>query len=467
MVIIAVDDCTDFMNLALNQALHLGARYANLKFQDTSLQVVNAENKVVKSVLNNNDYGMSIEVLCDGALGTAFTTNMSRNTIFSLVKDAFKVAHAVKGNTRVSSIENEGVEVLKCKEKVPGVVASLDEKKELLLDSCETALTSSGCVKHAAASFGEYSGRIVVMNSFGTFAEYHPSLSAFSIRVLAKEGEILRESHDNFGGSTSYHSYETRSRLCAEAVAKAAVEKLEGKRPPNGKYQVIIDPVLSGILAHESFGHLAEADFVLAKSSPLAEKLGEVIGTEQINVVDYGLAEGGFRIPFDDEGVRSSETNIVTRGILTNYLQSLETASILNEKPTGNARAQDYSCNHLVRMTNTYFDKGDWGFDEIIRETRNGIYAVNNIGGRTDMDGSFSFSADRAHLVTDGEIQGPLIGVVLSGNIFDVMRKIDAVGDDLSVQSTIFGACIKKGQRAFVGSGGPHLRIKDFEIGGE
>jgi TldD protein len=98
-----------------------------------------------------------------------------------------------------------------------------------------------------------------------------------------------------------------------------------------------------GILAHESFGHLTEADFIVSGMSPLAGKLGEQLGSEEATIIDEGTPDperyNGFWLPFDDQGVKTSKVVVLDKGKLARYLPSRETAALMKDSSTGNARA--------------------------------------------------------------------------------------------------------------------------------
>ncbi len=134
--------------------------------------------------------------------------------------------------------------------------------------------------------------------------------------------------------------------------------------------------------------------------------------------------------------------------------------------PTGNARAVSNEHEPIVRMTNTYIENGPATFAEMIADIDHGIYAIDAYGGETGFE-LFSFSAAYAHEIVDGEIGGLVRNVVLSGNLFETLRSIDAIGDDSDLFGS-FGGCGKGGQFPLpVTYGAPHIRIRNVTIGGE
>jgi TldD protein len=149
-----------------------------------------------------------------------------------------------------------------------------------------------------------------------------------------------------------------------------AKEQLKAGACPAGKFRALIENELVGVLAHESFGHLSEGDFVVVGESPLTGKIGTRLGTDQATIVDYGTPNipesGGLWVPYDDQGTRSNETTILDKGMLKRYLHNRGTAHYLKQEPTGNCRAVHFGFIPIPRMTNTYFTPGELTKEEAL-----------------------------------------------------------------------------------------------------
>ncbi len=118
----------------------------------------------------------------------------------------------------------------------------------------------------------------------------------------------------------------------------------------------------------------------------------------------------------------------------------------------------------MVRMTNTYVLAGDDDPEEIIRQTRHGIYCAQLGGGQVNTaTGDFVFGMTEAYMIENGEITEPVRAANLIGNGPDVLRAIDAVGNDFD---TWTGTCGKDGQGVPVSSGQPTLRVAGMTVGG-
>ena len=232
------------------------------------------------------------------------------------------------------------------------------------------------------------------------------------------------------------------------------------------------DPELTAILAHESFGHLCEADGIVDGSSPLTGKIGQQIASEYVNVIDVGVLDntGGLFLPFDDQGVPTTRTNLVENGVLKAYLHDRGTENALRETGGlgGNARALSYQFSPVPRMKNTIFLSGEIKSEEEMLELLGtGIYSVDSSGGSTSV-GNFQFFALRGYWVENGEKKYPLRDHLLTGNILQCLKQVEALSQESVLLSGYFGGCGKAGQSGLsVGMGAPHMLFSEIQVGGE
>jgi TldD protein len=197
-------------------------------------------------------------------------------------------------------------------------------------------------------------------------------------------------------------------------------------------------------------------------------QLGKRFGPDILNVIDDGSfpgEQGTHR--YDFEGVPAGKNYLIRDGILVGRLHSRETAAKMGEPPTGNARSIGYEHPPIVRMTNTYIDKGDASFQDMIKDVELGVYALNAFGGQTALE-MFTFSAGHGFMIRDGEIAEMVRDVVLTGNVFQTLQSVDMLTDQVewAPGNGPYG-CGKGGQNSLqVGLGGPHVRMHNVVIGG-
>jgi TldD protein len=220
-----------------------------------------------------------------------------------------------------------------------------------------------------------------------------------------------------------------------------------------------------GILLHEAIGHGLEGDFNRKKTSAFSGLMGKRVAAQGVTVVDDGtLPDRRGSLTVDDEGTPSSRTVLIEDGVLTGFMQDRLNARLMGARPTGNGRRQSYAHVPMPRMTNTIMLGGCDRKADMIASVKNGLYAVNFGGGQVDIvSGKFVFSASEAYLIENGRITEPLRDANLIGNGPDVLRKIDAIGNDFGMCP---GTCGKDGQSVPVGCGQPTLRVTGVTVGG-
>jgi TldD protein len=286
------------------------------------------------------------------------------------------------------------------------------------------------------------------------------------IAAMAKADGDVQQAALSLGSLGDYAVAEGLHQRVRE-LAERAVAFLSAPHAKGGPYTVVLDPVLAGVFVHEAFGHLSEADHVY-ENEKMREimVLGRRFGEKHLNIVD-GAAVPGLRgsYKYDDEGVPSAKTDLIREGVLVGRLHSRETAARMGEKPTGNARALNYTFPPIVRMTNTYIEPQHATFNDIISEIKDGLYVKNWYGGMTSME-MFTFSAGEAYRIENGRVGELLRPVTLTGNLFETLKNLDAVGNDLDMNQG--GGCGKGGQMPLpVTNGSPHIRIRNCLVGGK
>jgi TldD protein len=148
---------------------------------------------------------------------------------------------------------------------------------------------------------------------------------------------------------------------------------LDAEAMEPGEYEVILDPDMSGTLAHEAFGHGVETDMFFKKRARAVEYLGKRVGSDLVTMYDgaAGVDQTGSYL-FDDEGVFSSKTCVIEKGIFKSGISDTLSALALKIPRTGNGRREAYSHKAYARMTNTYFAPGASNLDAMIASVKHG-----------------------------------------------------------------------------------------------
>jgi TldD protein len=252
----------------------------------------------------------------------------------------------------------------------------------------------------------------------------------------------------------------------AMGAARQAVTKLKARPAPSGALPVVIKRGSGGVLFHEACGHGLEADLVGKGASVYRGKVGELVASPLVTLIDDGTMSGEWgAIGIDDEGHRSQKNVLIKDGVLTDYMWDYLRSRKENRAQSGNGRRQSYMHLPMVRMTNTFVINGDTNPDDIVRDTKHGVYVAKLGGGSVNTaSGDFVFGMTEAYLIENGEITEPLREGNLIGNGPQVLRDIDLLGNDFAMGNP--GTCGKDGQGVPVGDGQPTLRVSSMTIGG-
>lgn len=419
----------------------------------------------------SEDQGGFVRVLNKG-YGWGITSFTSLAELPRMVARAHELSRAVKLDEpiRLADVEPQTADaVLELDGDVRGV--ALSDKKTLLDRYNSAMLAVSDKIVDTQASYRDEVSEVWYVNSEGTsLYQLRPEVVLSGTAIGRRDGTI-EKGLESIGLRKGWNSVQNFDKQFA-VVAQRAVDLLEAPRVRGGAYPVILDNELAGVFIHEAFGHLSEADFVY--ENPQAREmmtLGRRFGKPVLNVGDNGAASGlRGTLPYDDEGTPTQDTPLIKEGILVGRLHSRETAAKLGERPTGNARAISFRHMPIVRMTNTYIapppGKKGVGFNDLIGDIKLGVYACGAFGGQTMLE-NFSFTAAYGHMIRDGKVAELVKDVVLAGNLFQTLDRIEHIAGDFT-WNQMGGGCGKGGQFPLpVTEGAPHVRIEEALIGGD
>ncbi|MDJ0697057.1 TldD/PmbA family protein [Mastigocoleus sp. MO_188.B34] len=343
---------------------------------------------------------------------------------------------------------------------------ALSDKKQLCIDYADLLKSVDSRITTTSVRYADSAQDVTIATSEGALIEQSWVDMEMRFAATARNGETVQTGRETTGSRKAYEDL-TGLEKQVKSAAQRAVSALSLPSVTGDVYTIVIDPILSGLFVHEAFGHLSEADMAYENPDLLeVMTIGRRFGPEELQIFD-GAAPLGHRGSYfyDDEGTPATTTQLIKDGVLVGRLHSRETAGKLGEAPTGNARCLDYHYAPIVRMTNTWIERGKTPVADLFADIKEGVYARNWLGGMTNGE-MFTFSAGEAWMIRNGKIAEPVKDVTLSGNVFQTLGDIEAIGDDFYWDES--GGCGKGGQNGLpVGCGGPSLRIKDVVVGGE
>ena len=425
-------------------------QYAELRIEKSTNSVISIKDQEVK---HNTGFaeGVCVRVLEDGSWGFASSNKLVE--IGKLLEKAQKLARLSRGSIKLADPKSEK------SSKIDKSNIVDNEHQIRTLVKANKTMMGNGIVSTTFSST-DSTIKKEFYNSHGTEIIQQSEYTYTSCTAIAKSGSNIQR------GSERTWSRNGFGNIDADKIAREAREKairlLRAEAAPKGRYQVVLDPEMTGVLSHEAIGHACEADAVVDKESILANRLGNMITNELVTIIDDPTAKDFGSYWYDDEGVKAKPAMLIENGVLKTYLNSMETAEELKIELNGHARADGYSEVPIVRMGNTYLKQGKSSLVDVF-DLREGVYLKGMRGGSVDIfSGGFMFKAVEAYEIKNGEKGKILKDVTISGNILQTMLDVEAVGKDFGTSP---GICGKMGQEAPVSDGGPHIRIKNVAIG--
>jgi TldD protein len=454
----------------IDHALRLGAEYAAILYQEEDSGSITVENGELRMFEDGGASGLGVRVLIDGALGIASSTKLDAKGLKDSIEYAVKMAKASKES--IERIELADARPLKVKVESPCRISPADfsdeDKLKLVLEANKEGLLKG--IVSSVTRMGWSKERRLFESSEGARVEttiHMTGLSHFAVAGSEGRLESVSDSKSRCAGF-EFLSDSDWPTFCGE-TAELALKALEAGAPRSGNYQVVADPELVGLIFHEAIGHASEGDLVAARESVLEGRFSQRVASPLVTIIDQGVVDGGYYVPYDDEGVEKGRQVVVKEGVLMGYLQSRSSAHQLNMAVTGNARSQGFGDKPLVRQTNYFIEAGDATLEELLEDIDYGFYLCGRgaKGGEVDVgQGAFTFSAGPSYAVRKGELAEMVRGASIGGMVLETLNQVSGVGKDSLIETSFFGGCGKNGQRARVGHGGPHVRVEKMAVGG-
>ncbi len=279
--------------------------------------------------------------------------------------------------------------------------------------------------------------------------------------TVVRDGDIIK---DNYSAQGEADSDLALSKFEKEAddVLDINIKLLKAKPVKPGKYTIITDPSISGLIAHEAFGHGVEMDMFVKNRAKAKDYVGKYVASKIVDMYD-GAASclSAASYFFDDDGVEASNTQIIKKGILQTGISDSLSAMVLKTKPTGNGRRESYQRKVYTRMTNTWFGPGEDNYEDMIKSVKHGYLLCQTNNGMEDpKNWQIQCTASYGLEIKDGKFTGELISpVVISGYVIDLLSSISMVSKEVTVHGS--GMCGKGHKEwVFVADGGPYLKAE-------
>ncbi len=450
----------DLMEKVLNS---VSGKFVDVRFKRIRMENVLVKNGVVSGISSSEEYGFAVRVVNE-TIG--FATTNQEEKLLEAARMAEKLSR--KGNGVTLSEEKSYQDSWSAEEKKRIENFSLEDKVEYLMD-VDKALNAQMKVQMIRDKVIEK----IYMNSEGTrISARIPRVEYFYMLGVMQEGSF-EQAFRQYGITGGYEIFDRWDMLSILPREEEELRKMVGaKKSPEGKFDLIVGTEVAGIIAHESCGHPSEADRILGREAAQAGEsfikpsmVGERIGSEVVNVVDDPTVPQSFGYyKYDDEGVPARRRYLYKEGKINEFLHNRESAGKLGVRSNGAARSSWWDREPIVRMSTTFFEPGDYSFEELIEDVKEGIYMKSftewNID---DIRYNQKYVGREAYLIKNGEIVEPVRRPVLEITTPGFYSRVDAVGNDLEFHA---GTCGKGDpmQGVDVWMGGPHLRLRGVSM---
>jgi TldD protein len=456
----------DVIKRTLHAALRTGGDFAEVFVEDRRDAAARLDDGRLQSFNSGRSRGAGVRVVVGETTGYAHTADLSEDGLRAAAEAAAGVARSQDKGTH--TVELSRVEATSPTEvRVLPETVEKDRKAALLLRADQAARSEGAAIKQVQAMYADGRRRILVANSEGVLAEDDQVRTRFTVQAVAAGDTGMQTGYESTGFTMGFELFEDLDvEAFARIAARRALTKLNARPAPSGALPVVISHGGGGVMFHEACGHGLEADAIAKAASVYAGRVGELVASPLVTLVDDGTMGpqwGAYAV--DDEGRPADRNTLIQDGVLTDYMWDHLRSRKAGRPSSGNGRRQSYKHVPMVRMTNTFLVNGTEDPDEIVRQTPHGVYVAHLGGGQVDTaTGDFVFGMTEAYLIENGQITEPLRDANLIGNGPEVLRNIDAVGNDFSMGPP--GMCGKMGQSVPVGDGNPTLRVTSMTIGG-
>ncbi len=442
----------------------IDADYADIRYETKKQSNISYSGKELTQIGASTTDGFVVRVLKNGGFSSVVFTkdDDADKAVGSAVENAVLTGKTIAKPVRLANAEPVKDEYSPKLVEDPRDI-SIEEKLELVSKYNDIALDHEG-IASTQINYREIIRDKYFLSSQGS--EIHEDLvtCAFSGELIARDGNLMQNIRVGGGGSNGFNRIRNLEDIM-EQRSKTVLDLLKAKPVKGGEYTCVLNPNMTGVFAHEAFGHFSEADII--ESLPAMRekmKLGEQLGSDKVSIVDdptFPTQLGYYK--YDDEGVPARRTDLMKEGVLVGRLHSRRTAAEFDEPISGHCVAEDFRFAPIVRMGTTFVEPGPNSLDDLIRMMGDGLYILDAKGGQTAGE-NFTFGAQYGYEVKNGKIGQMVRDINISGNLYNTLKNIQAVGNDLTLNKV--GSCGKGQLNIRSCHGGPHTLFSSLIVGG-
>lgn len=337
---------------------------------------------------------------------------------------------------------------------------SHDEKLNMMRDIMDKTLALSDELLDVRVMYEEVQVSKIFISTKKDLAQSYIWTTAGILPIGARDGKT-KYAYSVASGLKGAEVFEEVKGLYKEAVEN--LNKLLSSSPIEaGEYDIILDPDMAGLVAHEAFGHGVEMDMFVKNRAKAAEYMNKRVASDKVDM--YDGAKSAVEVSsylFDDEGIIGTDTKIIDKGILKSGISDVLSALKLGTTPTGNGKRENYEHKVYARMTNTFFAGGTDTLEDMIASIDHGYLLESFSSGMEDpKNWGIQCVASRGLEIKNGKLTGHVCSpIFLTGYVPDLLESMSMVSEDVVLKGS--GYC-GKGHKEFVktSTGGPFIKAR-------
>ncbi len=422
----------------IKSAEKLGAKEAEALIvvrHGIGVEIERAEIKTCSDVM---DSGLGVRTIIDQKTGFAFTNILTKTEAEKALKQAVKASKA--------SLKDKNWRQLPEKCKYPTVKDTYDEKitrftSDEAVVLCQTMIDTAYSVdKRVLPAFGGTEVTIfesICVNSHGVKVEDKGTSFGCGLGAMARSETQVSPMCYEFKAS---RRYEPDPKWVAKEAAKFAIDAINVGKAEAGKFPILLDPFALQSILFFTLVQSVKGDIVARGRSIFKDKIGKKIAGENISLYDNGILAGGLNSgKMDMEGVPRQKTPIIEKGVLQGFLYNNYWARLEGTESTGNASRgggglslPPYGTIPNINPTNIQLKAGTFKEEELLEKVKNGYY-VRSVQGAHQSNpetGEFSVALAPAWRIQRGKITHAVKGVMIAGNVYDMLKQISALGKE-------------------------------------
>jgi PmbA protein len=419
----------------IKKVLKKGCDAAEVFIRSAKGVSVEAKGGKVEALEASGDLDIALKVIKKQKLGFSFTT--SPEEIGVTVDEAVQSAEWTG--------TDEYIDIPDCME--PADVLNLDEdikkiREEKIIEDAilleESTLSFDNRIKRVRkAEVNSGTGSTIIANSRGVNVSYESSYYSAHVTTLAQDDKGDSQMGWDYAGSRRLSDIDLKS--IGENAAQRAIELLGSRKISPVKASVILSPSVA-VDFLDILSKSLSAESVQKQRSFLAGKTDKEIISPLVDLIDDGtMAWGTGTKPVDDEGVPVRNKTLISGGVLKGFIHNTYTAKKDGTESTGNAARGSAKSLAGIDATNLYLKTANGNSDgNLIESVSRGVLILGAMGVHTANPISGDFSVGISGLwLENGEAVYPFKEAVISGNILELFKKVEAVGNDLKFYGNV------------------------------